>query len=134
MRANRYGQKCVIAAVALGGLLHAADLSAGVKYTWINSAGGNWGTSTNWSVAAGQLAYPKNKDTYAMFTIQASGSQTTTINVADAEAYFLLFDLGASNTIASSNGTNALNLVAFSTAANDLGYGVGVTAIQVKGT
>src|SRR5256885_7787502 len=100
MRAQRFRSSVLVAAAiasSIGAVVHAA-----VKYTWNNSAGGNWGTATNWNVITGQLAYPKNKDAYAQFTLLTTGSQNTSVNVTDAQAYFLLFDLGASNTISSS--------------------------------
>jgi hypothetical protein len=134
MRAKRFRSSAMVAAAiagSIGGVVHAA-----VNYTWNNSAGGNWSLGTNWTPNPSNptFVYPKNNDAFARFTLLSTGSPNISLNATDAQAYFVLFDLGANNTISSANGTNALNLVAFSTTANDLGYGAGVTAIQVKGT
>jgi fibronectin-binding autotransporter adhesin len=140
MRSGSSKRKAVLSAavmaVGFGTVaIHPRTAMAADKYTWV--VGGtdtNWGTTNNWTGGT-EHAYPQANDAYAQFTGALTGSQAAVINVTNANAYFTLFAGTASYTISSSNNTtDVLGLESFSSGSNDLGYGAGVTAIQVMGS
>jgi autotransporter-associated beta strand protein len=138
MRKREIGRRrraVVVGIAGIASLTRAAG--AAVKYTWTGATDTTWGTAGNWTGGSGN-PYPQAHDAYAQFTGALTGSQSVSINVANANAYFTLFGGTANYTISSSNGTNALGLETFSNTSNDsvngVNYGVGVTAIQVQGS